>query len=257
MRFGRKLNHYWMKIFNRALLGFLVVSVISGLGFIFWANDAARPTDVAFAALTSDSPVSVTQYDGFITFEPLNMRASTGFIFYPGGRVDYRAYAPVLRKIAEQGYFVTLVQVRLNLALFDANAADKVIRQFPEIEHWAIGGHSLGGVAAATYAARHQDVIRAVAFWASHPADDRLKDSNMLVLSIYGSNDGLATGRQIADSKAMLPAHTQFLSIEGGNHAQFGSYGFQDGDNPASISAEEQWEQVAEATVRLLASLVK
>jgi len=246
-----------MKIIKRVLLGLVVVSVISTLGFVVWANKIASPTDIALKALQSDSQVTVTQQNGFITFEPANQQTSVGFILYPGARVDYRAYAPVLRQIAGQGYFVAVVKVKLNLAIFDVNAADKVIAKYPQIEHWAIGGHSLGGVAASTYAKDHLDKIRAIAFWASYPADDTLKNSNILVLSIYASNDGLATGSKIDASKVLLPAYTQYVSIAGGNHGQFGSYGGQAGDNPASISPDEQWMQVSEATVRFLASLVK
>jgi len=246
-----------MKILKRVLLGLLIVAVISTLGFVLWAETVAQPTDIALQALTSDLQVTVTQHEGFITFEPASQRTTTGFIFYPGGRVDYRAYAPVLRKIAAQGYFVALVKVKLNLAFFDVNAADKVIVSYPQIEHWAVGGHSLGGVAAALYTKDHLDKIRAIAFWASYPADDSLKNSNILVLSIYGSNDGLATGDKIDASKTLLPAHTQYIPIDGGNHGQFGSYGVQSGDNAATIAPEEQWSQVADATVRLLASLLK
>ena len=168
------------------------------------------------------------------------MRTSTGFLFYPGGRVDYRAYAPVLRKIAEQGYFVAVVKVKLNLAFFDVKAADQVIAKYPQVERWAIGGHSLGGVAAAIYAKDHLDTIRAIVFWASYPADDALKNSNILVLSIHGSHDGLATGDKINASKTLFPEQTQYVSIEGGNHGQFGSYGIQAGGNAATISPEEQ-----------------
>ena len=246
-----------MKILKRVLLGLLVVAVIGTLGFVAWAETPVPPTDIALQALNSDAQVTVTQHNGFITFEPASQRTTTGFIFYPGGRVDYRAYAPVLRKIAEQGYFVALVKVRLNLAFFDVNAADKVIAAFPEIERWGIGGHSLGGVAAALYTKDHLDTIRAIAFWASYPADDSLKNASLLVTSIYGTKDGLSTGGKIEESKKLLPAQTQYVAIDGGNHGQFGSYGIQAGDNAASISAEAQWDQIATATVRMLAALLK
>lgn len=246
-----------MKLFKRILLGLLAVTVISAFAFTLWAKTPSQPTETALRALRSDAQVTVTQQNGFITFEPVTQRTTTGFIFYPGGRVDYRAYAPVLRKIAEQGYFVVLVKVNLNLAFFDINAADKVIATYPQIERWGIGGHSLGGVAAAIYTKDNLDTIRAIAFWASYPADDSLKDTNILVTSIYGTNDGLSTGGKIEASKALLPAHTQYIAIDGGNHGQFGSYGEQAGDNAASISAEEQWDQIATATVRMLASLLK
>ena len=246
-----------MKILKRVLLGLVIVLIVGMLGFVVWAENVYQPNEVALQALKSDVQVTVTQQDGFITFEPAAQRTTTGFIFYPGGRVDYRAYAPVLHEIAARGYFVALMHVKLNLAFFDVNAADKVISQFPEINQWAIGGHSLGGVAAALYTNTHLDKIRAIAFWASYPADDMLKNSNVVILSLHGSEDGLATDGKIEESKALLPAHTQFVTIEGGNHGQFGSYGPQAGDNPASISPEEQWTQTAEATAALLASLVK
>ena len=230
---------------------------MGALGFVVWAEDAYQPNDVALQALKSDAQVIVTQQNGFIIFEPAAQRTTTGFIFYPGGRVDYRAYAPVLHKISARGYFVALVHVKLNLAFFDVNAADKVISQFPEIAQWAIGGHSLGGVAAALYTNTHQDKIRAIAFWTSYPADDTLKNSNVLILSLHGSNDGLATDAKIDAAKALMPAHTQFVTIDGGNHGQFGSYGPQAGDNTATISPEEQWTQTTDAMASLLASLVK
>jgi len=250
------LNNY-AALSKRIVPGLLIVLIVGALGFVFWAEDAYQPNAVALQALQSDSVVKVTQYSGFITFQPVSQHTSIGFIFYPGGRVDYRAYAPVLHEIAAQGYFVAVVHVKLNLAFFDVNAADKVISQFPEIEKWAMGGHSLGGVAAALYTNTHQDKISAIAFWASYPADDNLKNSNILMLSLHGSNDGVATNAKIEAAKALMPAHAQFVTIDGGNHGQFGSYGFQAGDNPASISPEEQWTQTADATAKLLASLVK
>jgi Alpha/beta hydrolase family len=246
-----------MKIFKRILVGLVIVLVVGMLGFVVWAEDTYQPNEVALQALKSDAEVAVTQHDGFITFEPAAQRTTTGFIFYPGGRVDYRAYAPVLHEIAARGYFVALVHVKLNLAFFDVNAADKVVSQFPEIEHWAVGGHSLGGVAAALYAKEHQDVIRAIAFWASYPADDAFKNSNIQILSLHGSEDGVATDGKIEESKALLPAQTQFVTIAGGNHGQFGSYGVQAGDKPATIAPSEQWKQTADATAALLAALVK
>jgi pimeloyl-ACP methyl ester carboxylesterase len=244
-----------MKIVKRVLLGLLAVAFILTLGFVLWANDTAQPTEVALQALESDTRVTVMQQDGFFTFEPVGESPTTGFIFYPGGRVDYRAYAPVLREIAAQGYFVAVVQVNLNLAFFDINAADDVISRHPEITRWAVGGHSLGGVAGSVYASRHPEVTGGVVFWASYPADDSLKGLGVPVLSVYGSNDGLSTLDKIEESRALLPPDAIFVLIEGGNHAQFGSYGGQSGDNPASIPAEEQWEQVAEATAKFLETL--
>lgn len=246
-----------MRIVKRVLSGLLVVVLAAGLGFVLWASAAAGPTDAALQALKSDKLVSVSQEKGFVAFSPAGETPRTGFIFYPGGRVDHRAYAPILREIAGQGYFVALLDVRLNLAFFDINAADRVISKHPEVERWAVGGHSLGGVAASSYASSHIESIDGVVFWASYPADDSLRNSGVKVVSIYGTSDGLAAIEDIEASKSMLPADTEYISIAGGNHSQFGAYGFQNGDNPALIGAEEQWRLVAEATANFLEKLTE
>ena len=241
------------RILGGLLIGFLLIVI----GFFVWAESPAQPTEIALQALDSDPQVVVTEHNGFITFEPADQRSTTGFIFYPGGRVDYRAYAPVLREIAEEGYFVAVAKVNLNLAIFDTNAADEVIAGNPQIVHWAVGGHSVGGVAAGIYAGEHQEIVRGIVFWASYPANDSLKDSNILTLSLRGTQDGLTTEADIAAARGLLPPETKYVTIDGGNHSQFGSYGLQPGDNPATISPEEQWNQTVDATVQLLGALLK
>ncbi|MBI5824917.1 MAG: alpha/beta hydrolase [Chloroflexi bacterium] len=237
------------------LAAFAVLVVSSVFAFVFWAGDISPAADPALQAMQSDSQVFASAENGWVIFFPADEpQPEMGFIFYPGGRVDYRAYAPALRRIAAQGYFVALVPVPLNLAFFDVNAAARVIARYPEVQDWAVGGHSLGGVAASSYAANHPD-IKGVVFWASYPANDALKLMDTKALSIYGTNDGLATIATIDESRTLLPADSQFVAIEGGNHAQFASYGLQAGDNEAAISPEEQWTQVANATVEFLEGL--
>ncbi len=242
-----------MKILKRILLGFLAVAALAGLGFVFWAETPLGPAPEALAALQSDSQVIVDQTGEFITFTPAGQQPSAGFIFYPGGRVDARSYAASLREIAAQGYLVVLVPVRLNLAFFDINAAEPVFSAHPEIQHWTVGGHSLGGVAAALFAKEHSQ-IEGLVFWASYPADDSLAASNIRVLSIYGTKD--MAGMEIFSEKdALMPANVEYVVIEGGNHAQFGDYGFQPGDNEADISRADQQAQTVEAVVEFLRSL--
>lgn len=243
-----------MKIVKRVLFVLLVIVAVGAVGLTVWGNNAYPPLQPALDALQSDAQVNVTLHDGYITFEPVGMQPEVGLVFVPGGRVDYRAYSPALHQIAAQGYFVALVKVRINLAFFDLNAPERVISQYPNIQTWSVGGHSLGGLAAANYAGKHLDEIDGLVFWASYPADDSLSKSSLSVLSIYGSND--LSGMEPYDkSRSQLPSDTQFILIEGGNHAQFGSYGPQAGDKPATISAEEQWAQATEATIKLLGSL--
>jgi pimeloyl-ACP methyl ester carboxylesterase len=245
-----------MKIFKRVLAGLLVVVLVGSVGLAVWGNDTYPPLQPALDALQSDAQVTVTQHDGFITFEPIGVQPTIGFVLVPGGRVDYRVYAPALHQIAAQGFFVAVVRVRINLAFFDINAPDRVISQYPDIQHWAVGGHSLGGVAAASYASRHPDLIDGLVFWASYPADDSLREAAIKVISIYGTRD-MGGMESFDNSRAQLPVDTQFVVIDGGNHAQFGSYGPQAGDNAATISPEDQWAQIADATAKFLVSLGK
>ncbi len=244
-----------MKIFKRILLGLLIVLAVLVVGFVIWALNPLQPTADALAALESDAKVTVTQTGDYVSFMPTGTTPTKAFVFYPGGRVDYRAYAAPLHKLAEQGYLAILLPVRLNLAFFDINAADRAIPDFPEIQDWAVGGHSLGGVAASMYAAK-QDNLDGVVYWASYPADDKLKNSDMAFSSIYGTLDmGGMEGFQ--SSASLLPAGTEFVVIEGGNHSQFGNYGLQPGDNPATITWQEQQAQAVAATARLLDTLSK
>lgn len=250
---GNNLKTIWRYAAAASVLALLILGTI----FVFWASDAAPASQTALQAMESDALVYVSPENGWVIFFPAeNPRPEAGFVFYPGGRVDYRAYAPVLKLIAGQGYFVALVPVPLNLAFFDINAPARVQAEYPEIQNWFVGGHSLGGVAASSYAATHPD-IKGVVFFASYPANDTLIEMGMPALSIYGTDDGLATVDKVSDSRALLPADARFVAIEGGNHSQFGSYGLQAGDNEAAIPPDEQWTRAAAATAEFFMEVLR
>ena len=239
-----------MKFAKPLLLGFFIIALVV-LGFVVWANSVRGPAPEAFGALRSDAQVTVNS-DQFIVFQPANKKTSTAFVFYPGGRVDYRSYAVPLHKIAAEGYVVVLLPVRLNLALFDVNAADRAISAFPAIRHWAVGGHSLGGVAAATYASNHD--VDGLVLWASYPANNALKNSKIKVISIYGTQD-ISSADVFENKRLLLPMDVEFVVIQGGNHAQFGDYGVQPGDKEATIPRVDQQKQAVEATAQFLKEL--
>lgn len=174
-------------------------------------------------------------------------------MIYPGG-VDFRSYSPLAHLIASRGYRVVLLQMPLNLPFFNVEGADAVIDNYPGTQHWLVGGHSLGGVVASLYATDHPELSGLVLF-AAYPADDSLSNSRLKVLSIRGSLDGLVTAEDIATSVGRLPEHTRFLMVEGGNHAQFGSYGEQSGDGVATIDPQAQWSLVQQATLELLETI--
>ena len=241
-----------MKFMKRVFLGLLTIVALAALGFIAWAGNPLKASPEALSALESDSQVTVSLEDGYISFQPAGTVPETALAFYPGARVDYRAYAVPLRQIAAQGYQVILLQVKLNHAIFDADAAEKVFGIYPHIKNWVVGGHSLGGVVAASFAASHD--VKGLVLWASYPIDDLLKNKNLSVISIYGTLD--ITEMNIYDDKqTLLPSNTEYIIIQGGNHAQFGDYGFQPGDNEATISRAEQQRQVVDATVKFLEML--
>lgn len=246
----------WKKI----IIGLLVVLVVASLGFVAWASGTNPIQPEAQAALQSDSAVQVTSGSGgnWLIFQPAGQQPDSGLIFYPGGKVDFRAYAPYAHALAAQGYVVVIPRMPLNLAVFDAAEAGKVMAAYPGVQHWAVGGHSLGGSMAANFAAKNPGKVQGLVFLASYPASsDSLVGSDIKVVSIYGTNDGLATGDKIDASRPLLPADATFVPIQGGNHAQFGDYGPQSGDNSASISQAEQQKQAVAATANLLKSLSK
>ena len=234
----------------------LLVPALGLGGFVVWAESTSPPMPEALAALESDSAVEVTT-DRWLVFAPAaEENPEVGLILYPGGRVDVRSYAPAARHIAANGYLVVLVPMPLNLAVFAPEAANEVIAAFPEIADWAIGGHSLGGAMAARYAYAHPAEVRGLVLWAAYPdARNDLSDSDLAVISVYATLDGLATPEKVEASRSLLPSATQWVAIEGGNHAQFGWYGPQNGDNAASVSLEEQQEEIVAATLLLLESL--
>ena len=241
----------WTRIML-AVFGLLAALV---LGFVAWGSTPARPMAEALTALQTDAKVTVETGKWLVFTSPAS-HPTTGFIIYPGGRVDYRAYAPAARQIAAQGYLVVIVHVPLNLAVFNPGAAADVIATHPEIQHWAVGGHSLGGAMAANFVYTHPAAVEGLVLWASYPAaSNDLNQSGVHALSISGTLDGLSTPEKIAASHAWLPDSTVWVPIAGADHAQFGWYGPQAGDNAASITREVQQQQIVQATIKFLESL--
>lgn len=234
-----------------ALVGLLVVS-----GGVIWLLTPQTLLPEAAAALVSDGRLSIVSSDTEISLTPVTAARATALIIYPGAKVPVTGYAPAARAIAELGYPVYLVPMPGNFALLDADRASHVQAAHPDVERWVIAGHSLGGVAAAQYAARHPDTIQGLVLWASFPNDD-LSLSNLRVLSIFGSLDSARASMDSAETRARLPADARFVAIPGGNHEQFGYYTGQANDPVAEITRAEQQALIVEATVALLDSVDK
>ena len=243
------------KIIKYALLGLAAILIISVLGLFIWSKTGTYPArDVALAALESTDAVRVTQ-DKTIVFTPLET-TDIGLIFYPGGLVEPGAYAPVLHKIAQEGILVVITPMPLNLAIFNTGAADAVIESYPEISTWILAGHSLGGAAAGIYANGSPEKIAGLILWDSYPPDSAdLSDTDLAALSIYGTTDGFPNTDNFDEQRALLPDGTEFSSIEGASHAQFGDYGPQKGDVVPSLSLQEQHRIVAEIMLEFIARI--
>ncbi len=231
----------------KILLGILIVIVLIA-GWGAWkVFTPYQPDETAVAALAeATDAVKVNEQEHWIGFEPAK-RSGAGVILYPGALVKPESYAPLARRLAEKGHHVIIVKMPLNLPLASPDLAGEVLKAYPE-EAFVIGGHSLGGVMAARYAAVHADQVKGVFFLASYPdSKGNLKDKNLPVISLLGSDDGVINMDQVQSGRAYLPANTLYFTVEGGNHAQFGSYGAQKGDHAATIDAVEQWNQTVSA----------
>lgn len=243
-----------MKLVKRFALGLVLLLIIGIAGFALWASNPAAAMPAATEALVSDQTVLVTETDWLI-FEP-SAAPSTGLIFYPGARVAPAAYAPLAHELANAGYLVVIVPMPLNMAIFGSNRAEAVLAAYPQIEHWAIGGHSLGGAMAAKYTYDHPDTIDGLILLAAYPTtSNSLAERELVSSMIYASNDGLATLADIEAARSLMPSTTRWVEIQGGNHAQFGWYGEQSGDLPATISHAEQQQQTVQAALDVLQQL--
>ncbi|MBN1298244.1 MAG: alpha/beta hydrolase [Actinobacteria bacterium] len=228
----------------------IIVSVVSG--FITWTQFYYKPTEQALKYLVSDDKVEIS-IEKDIIFLPKNESTGTGFIFYPGAKVDERAYSYIGYMLAQKGHTVIIAKMPLRLAIFKTGAAEGIIEKNPGIERWFTGGHSLGGAAAAIYTSKNTGIIEGLVFLASYPAGSSdLSKTTLSALSITGSNDGIIDLEGAGKTENLLPEDTEFVEIDGGNHSQFGDYGLQEGDNAAAISIEKQHAAVIENIILML-----
>ena len=250
-------------------------AVLLSIFFFFNGNPTAQelpepypPMPEAIDALVSDQNVTFQKIEiagwkedsnFYYAFEPKRREPTVGFIIYPGGLVDPASYAPMARSIAAKGFLAIIVKMPSDLAIFGVDRATVVMDDYGTIETWVIGGHSLGGVSSCAFAQNNSEKVDGVVMWASYPSGAySIHDKDLRVISIYGTNDGLATIEEdIEPSKAHYPPDARFEPIEGGNHTQFGWYDtspdpLQPGDSPADITREEQQTQIVQITAGFL-----
>lgn len=223
------------------IMSILFVIILFGVFFIY-SSDYYRADEVANDVLQRKAVTRVK--DNLIMLSP-TVPGDTAVIFYPGAKVEFIAYLPLLEKIKQTSNVTCiLVKMPFNMAIFDANAADAIIDQFPDIENWYLAGHSMGGAMASDYASKHQDKVKGLILlgayiYGNYPAEK--------ALTVYGSFN--------TSVEEKINYSENIVVIEGGNHAQFGNYGKQKGDPDATISSEEQQNIAVEAISEFLTKM--
>lgn len=227
----------------------IVILLLFVSGYIFLRLNTYEASQEANDLLKHES---VSQDGDWITVTPDEIDGQ--IVFYQGGLVESAAYLPLAKMLSEEGYQVFIPEMPLNLAILDTDIIDEIIAANPSEKGWWLAGHSLGGASASIYTKENTEMIEGVIFLAAYPSDNSdLSDSGLGVLSIAGSLDGIINTEQYEETKALLPEDTLYNEIEGGNHSNFGSYGFQEGDSKSEMSREEQQEE----TVQVISDFLK
>ena len=221
------------------LIALAAILVVFAVVFTVYVQDYRHADETALALL--DTP-AIRQEDNLTILTPDAANdTGDGLIFYPGGKVEATAYLPLLEKLREGGVTCVLVTMPFRLAVFDIDAADAIYSRFPSVSRWYLGGHSLGGAMASSYVPGNEDKLAGLILLGAYPVND----SQIPTICIYGSED-------INLDRTKLVGVANQLEIAGGNHAQFGNYGLQEGDGVASISREEQQVTAAAAILAFL-----
>ncbi len=216
---------------RRLVSGILILFLVLAAAAAIYISDYSRASDTVRAYLQDTAEVAVREIpEGLFLDGPGTENA---LIFYPGGKVEYTAYLPLLHRLAEGGTDCFLVKMPANLAFLGINRAGDIMKAY-DYDGWYLAGHSLGGVAAASYASGHDlKGLILLASYATQPVDEP-------VLQIYGSEDGILNLDALEQNAHNLPADTSVEVLDGANHAGFGDYGDQKGDGEARITQEEQ-----------------
>lgn len=235
--------------------GFLLWAVI----VMLWLANSYRTRGVPDGTLRSSSTVSVADGLAMLEFVPTPRGGKPALIFICGSGVSARAYAPLLRPIAEAGYPVFIVKLPYRFAPLDSHRqaavqrARSVIASHPEISHWVVSGHSLGAALACLVAQSDPKSFSAlVLVGTTHPKQEDLSSLPVPVTKVYASNDGVAPPSRMRSNRGLLPKDTRWVEIKGGNHSQFGHYGHQLFDGKATISRETQQTATRSALVEAM-----
>ncbi len=231
------------KILKRLVAIVIVFALLFG-ACAFYVNDYYRADLGAISAFSNSEKIEREILDDeAIVFKPENVEA--GFVFYPGGKVEYTAYIPLMEELAKNDIMCVLLKMPFNLAVLDVNGAEGIKEMFPKTENWYIGGHSLGGSMAASFLSENIEEYEGLVLLGSYSTADLSKEK-VEVLSVFGSEDKVMNKEKYDENKINLPEDFSEEVIDGGCHAYFGMYGEQDGDGTPTITNQEQIKRTAE-----------
>lgn len=228
------------RVLKGVLWGIAIVLVLGVGGLVAWSQIgvmAAEPEPLA--DVRSNSAITVEDAEQGIVLSPADGESEIGLVFIPGAKVDPWAYAAILQGIAEDGTTVVITRPWLNLAFFDPRGLDAFTSAAPDVDVWSVGGHSLGGVRACQLAPDADALV----LFGSYCSTD-LSETDLPVLSLAGSDDGLSTPEKVDAARNQLPADAEMVEIDGASHASFGDYGPQAGDGTPTISMEDMHAEV-------------
>ncbi|WP_312887861.1 alpha/beta fold hydrolase [Bacillus stratosphericus] len=109
--------------------------------------------------------------------------------------------------LSKKAYSIFIPDMPFSFAIFHTKKAQDIIKGHKAMKHWYVGGHSLGGPAAAMYAENNQSKLDGLFFLSSYPASDDLKQAPFQVLSISGEK-AIMYCNQKGDQPADIPALT-------------------------------------------------
>jgi pimeloyl-ACP methyl ester carboxylesterase len=249
-RLWRRIRRVWVSVG----LGATVI-------FVGWSLVAYRASSAARTAIQPDTAVAVQYDDGVWSLVPrVSPRVGVpALVFFPGALVDPVAYAPLVRAAAAARFPAFIIQLPRRGAFGGADdpsierRLERVLADSNTPRRWIVAGHSRGAVVASRIAGERRDgFVGLVVIGSSHPRDVDLSALRVSVTKIVGTRDGLASRAEVEANRAKLPAETRWVWIEGGNHSQFGWYGFQPGDRRATIAAAVQRATMIQAVIDAL-----
>ncbi len=212
------------------LLGILAVLLIVILS---WLLEVFVADEIAYDSLENEN-VSIISEDVIAVYP--DEKSDIGLVFYPGAKVEFEAYLPLLIEISNKAKVnCFLVEMPFNYAFLDEDKALDIINENQEITSWYMAGHSLGSSMAGTFSEKNEDIIDGVIYLGGYIYGDYPAEKS---LTIYGSLETRVD--------SIIDYTQNVVKIEGGNHSQFGNYGLQPGDKKAGISRETQQEITAE-----------